>query len=113
MRSSCSNLNSSSSNVRATLSRTQRTSLRAVSSPRRRSSSLILITLGAFLVVRSSTESYRADCDLSSFRRGAFYRNVVRISRLVTARQSQQTFGFKLECVDVSFSLILAARTHH
>lgn len=31
-------------------------------------------------------------------RRGAFYRNVVRISRLITARQSQQTFGFKLEC---------------
>ncbi|KAK4057095.1 tryptophan--tRNA ligase [Microbotryomycetes sp. JL221] len=28
---------------------------------------------------------------------GAFYRNVVRISRLITARQSQQTFGFKLE----------------
>jgi tryptophanyl-tRNA synthetase len=31
--------------------------------------------------------------------RGAFYRNVVRISRLITARQSQQTFGFKLESV--------------
>ncbi|GAA6046199.1 Tryptophan--tRNA ligase, cytoplasmic [Rhodotorula toruloides] len=28
---------------------------------------------------------------------GAFYRNVVKISRLITARQSQQTFGFKLE----------------
>ncbi|KAK4052371.1 tryptophan--tRNA ligase [Microbotryomycetes sp. JL201] len=28
---------------------------------------------------------------------GAFYRNVVRIARLITARQSQQTFGFKLE----------------
>ncbi|KAM0754080.1 Tryptophanyl-tRNA synthetase [Meredithblackwellia eburnea MCA 4105] len=27
---------------------------------------------------------------------GAFYRNVVRISRLITARQSQQTFGFDL-----------------
>ncbi|GAA5897318.1 hypothetical protein JCM5296_000997 [Sporobolomyces johnsonii] len=28
---------------------------------------------------------------------GAFYRNVVKISRLITARQSQQTFGFKLD----------------
>ncbi|KAL8278449.1 hypothetical protein RQP46_009139 [Phenoliferia psychrophenolica] len=27
---------------------------------------------------------------------GAFYRNIVRISRLITARQSQQTFGFDL-----------------
>ncbi|KAI5476114.1 tryptophanyl-trna synthetase [Pseudohyphozyma bogoriensis] len=27
---------------------------------------------------------------------GAFYRNVVKISRLITARQSQQTFGFDL-----------------
>ncbi len=31
-----------------------------------------------------------------SRRRGAFYRNVVRISKLITARQSQQTFGFDL-----------------
>ncbi|GAA5935080.1 hypothetical protein JCM3775_004696 [Rhodotorula graminis] len=28
---------------------------------------------------------------------GPFYRNVVKISRLITARQSQQTFGFKLD----------------
>ncbi|GAA5969567.1 hypothetical protein JCM11641_008163 [Rhodosporidiobolus odoratus] len=28
---------------------------------------------------------------------GAFYHNVVKISRLITARQSQQTFGFKLD----------------
>ncbi|GAA5899768.1 hypothetical protein JCM6882_005430 [Rhodosporidiobolus microsporus] len=28
---------------------------------------------------------------------GEFYRNVVKISRLITARQSQQTFGFKLD----------------
>ncbi|GJN92526.1 hypothetical protein Rhopal_005556-T1 [Rhodotorula paludigena] len=28
---------------------------------------------------------------------GPFYHNVVRISRLITARQSQQTFGFKLD----------------
>ncbi|GAA5926174.1 tryptophan--tRNA ligase WRS1 [Sporobolomyces koalae] len=28
---------------------------------------------------------------------GAFYRNVVKISKLITARQSQQTFGFKLD----------------
>ncbi|GAA6061007.1 hypothetical protein JCM10212_001063 [Sporobolomyces blumeae] len=28
---------------------------------------------------------------------GPFYRNVVKISKLITARQSQQTFGFKLD----------------
>lgn len=34
--------------------------------------------------------------------RGPFYHNVVRISKLITARQSQQTFGFTLGCVHLS-----------
>lgn len=37
--------------------------------------------------------------DSAHLHSGPFYRNVVKVSRLITARQSQQTFGFKLECV--------------
>lgn len=40
--------------------------------------------------------SHCLNTDIVELSSGAFYKNVVRISRLITARQSQQTFGFDL-----------------
>ena len=44
--------------------------------------------------------------------RGAFYRNVVKISRTITARQSQQTFGFDLGFVSLPHDCTTKRRTN-
>lgn len=94
-RNSCSSLSSNSSNATSLRSRMLEMLLLAVSNPRRPSFSLIWTLSGALTAGESfsSTQKLIALCVNS----GAFYRNVVQISRLITARQSQQTFGFKLE----------------
>lgn len=100
-KSSCSSRRSSSNSATRLRSRTPRTLSHVASSRKRRSSSLTstlsgecgLSKCGVRFVCLGWSDVIRTDNS------GNFYRNVVKISRLITARQSQQTFGFKLECV--------------
>lgn len=100
-KSSSSSRRSSSSSATRLRSRTPRTLSRAASSRKRRSSSLTSTLSGKCGVSRCRIRSRHLDWSdaIRTDNSGNFYRNVVKISRLITARQSQQTFGFKLECV--------------